>query len=93
MDNLSAKIHFFKREKNPRRSVIAQHLCIHCLEMSSDYELLNEELTETTREAERALVRRLDRRLLAFAMMGNVIKVLDNTNLCEFNRNIINWTS
>jgi len=61
--------------------------------MSSDYELLNEELTETTREAERALVRRLDRRLLAFAMMGNVIKVLDNTNLCEFNRNIINWTS
>jgi hypothetical protein len=61
--------------------------------MSSDYELLNEELTEATQEAERALVRRLDRRLLAFAMMGNVIKVLDNTNLCEFDRNIINWTS
>lgn len=49
--------------------------------MSSHYELLNEEVSESTREAERALVRRLDRRLLAFAMLGNVIKVLDNTNL------------
>lgn len=87
------KFTFFLKENIPRLSVIAQHLCIRCLEMSSDYELLNEELTETTREAERALVRRLDRRLLAFAMMGNVIKVLDNTNLCEFDRNIINWTS
>jgi len=51
--------------------------------MSSHYELLNEEVSESTREAERALVRRLDRRLLAFAMLGNVIKVLDNTNLAN----------
>ncbi|GAB5586186.1 hypothetical protein Unana1_01086 [Umbelopsis nana] len=42
--------------------------------MSSHYELLNEEVSESTREAEHALVRRLDRRLLAFAMLGNVIK-------------------
>jgi hypothetical protein len=51
--------------------------------MSSSYELLYEEGVEDTREAERALVRRLDRRLLAFAMLGNVIKVLDNTNLSK----------
>lgn len=49
--------------------------------MSSNYELLHEEGVEDTKDAERALVRRLDRRLLAFAMLGNVIKVLDNTNL------------
>ncbi|KAH8554692.1 major facilitator superfamily domain-containing protein [Umbelopsis sp. PMI_123] len=51
--------------------------------MATDYELLNEELSDTSKEAERALVRRLDRRLLAFAMVGNVIKVLDNTNLAN----------
>lgn len=51
--------------------------------MASEYELLNEELSDSSREAERALVRRLDRRLLAFAMVGNVIKVLDNSNLGE----------
>ncbi|CAO3686637.1 unnamed protein product [Umbelopsis ramanniana] len=51
--------------------------------MASEYELLNEELSDSSREAERALVRRLDRRLLAFAMVGNVIKVLDNSNLAN----------
>ncbi|KAG2184714.1 hypothetical protein INT43_000627 [Umbelopsis isabellina] len=51
--------------------------------MSSNYELLYEEGVEDTKDAERALVRRLDRRLLAFAMLGNVIKVLDNTNLAN----------
>lgn len=51
--------------------------------MASEYELLHEELSDSSREAERALVRRLDRRLLAFAMVGNVIKVLDNSNLGE----------
>ncbi|ORZ02961.1 major facilitator superfamily domain-containing protein [Syncephalastrum racemosum] len=30
---------------------------------------------------EQQLVRRLDKRLLAFAMMGNLVKTLDNTNL------------
>lgn len=32
-------------------------------------------------ETERTLLTRLDRRLLLFAMLGNTIKTLDNTNL------------
>ncbi|KAI9265000.1 major facilitator superfamily domain-containing protein [Phascolomyces articulosus] len=32
-------------------------------------------------EEEKALVRRLDRRLLVFAMFGNLIKTMDNTNI------------
>ncbi|KAI9493578.1 major facilitator superfamily domain-containing protein [Zychaea mexicana] len=37
--------------------------------------------TYSTEEEEKALVRRLDRRLLAFAMLGNLIKTMDNTNI------------
>lgn len=32
-------------------------------------------------EQEKAYVRRLDKRLLAFAMFGNMVKALDNSNL------------
>ena len=34
-------------------------------------------------EEEKQLVRKLDRRLLVFAMLGNLIKTMDNTNLCS----------
>ncbi|KAG0174731.1 hypothetical protein DFQ28_008545 [Apophysomyces sp. BC1034] len=36
-------------------------------------------------ESQRALVRRLDKRLLLFAMFGNLVKTLDNTNLDQAN--------
>lgn len=37
----------------------------------------------TDNDGERELVSRLDKRLLAFAMMGNLVKTLDNNNLSK----------
>lgn len=37
-------------------------------------------------QAEKELVKRLDRRLLAFAMLGNVVKALDNSSLGTANK-------
>lgn len=37
------------------------------------------------RQHEIELVHRLDKRLLLFAMFGNLVKVLDNTNLGNYN--------
>lgn len=42
---------------------------------------MEEEKLDRIEESE--LVHRLDKRLLLFAMFGNLIKTLDNTNLCK----------
>lgn len=42
---------------------------------------MNEKFEPVNRQDERELVHRLDKRLLLFAMFGNLVKSLDNSNL------------
>lgn len=44
-------------------------------------EKMEEKIEEFNRNEERELVHKLDKRLLFFAMFGNLIKALDNSNL------------